>query len=118
MTIIQGTKKVLSAIGIRNIKLIVETKSEEQNDILFVGVLHVSSLFINLIFSSELLKRGYYLHCGNQIINPYTNNAEIVSALIQDRLFILKLYKRSKKWYNLPFTLSVKVVISHAITLI
>lgn len=64
-TTIQGAGGVLSAIGIGNIPLTVETRSGERNDVLLVGVLPVPGLFTNLISGSELLKRGYYLHCGN-----------------------------------------------------
>lgn len=64
------------------------------------------------------MKRGYYLHYGNQIVNSYANDAEIASALIQDRLFALRLYKEPKKLYNILFTPSAKAAMSHAVTLI
>ena len=76
-TTVQGARRVLSAIEIGNISLTVETRSGKRNDILLVCILHIPGLFINLISSSELLKKDYYLHCGDQTINSYANNAEI-----------------------------------------
>lgn len=117
-TIVQGTRKVLSAIGIENIPFIVETKIGERKNILLIGVFHVLSLFTNLIFGSKLLKRGYYLYCNNQTVNLYMTNTEIASALIRNGLFALRLYKKPKKLFNISLTLFVKTVASYVTTLI
>ena len=80
-TTIQGAGGVLSAIGIGNIQLTVETRSGKRNNVLLVGVLHVPGLFTNLISGSKLLEKSYYLHCGNQTVNSCANDAKIASAL-------------------------------------
>ena len=116
--IVQGAERVLSAIKIENIPLTVETKSEKQNNLLLIGVLQVPGLFTKLISGSKLLKKGYYFYFGYQIINSCTNNAEIASASIKNRLFALRLYKRPKKSYNVPLTPFTKAATSSAITLI
>lgn len=117
-TTVQDAEGVLSAIGIGNIPLTVETRSGERNDVLLIGVLHIPGLFTNLISGSELLKKGYYFHYSNQTINSCTNNAEIASAPIRDGLFALRLYKRPKKSYNVPLTPLAKAATSRTITLI
>ena len=117
-TIVQSARKVLLAIEIGNILLTVETKSGKRNNVLLVGILHIPGLFTNLISGSKLLKKSYYLHCGEQTINSCANNAEIASAPIKNRLFTLRLYQGPKKSYNVSLTPSAKVATSRAITLI
>lgn len=117
-TIVQGAGKILLAIEIRNILLTLEVKSGKWNNILFISVLYISGLLINLISSSKLLKKSYYLHCGNQTINSCATDTEIASASFQNRLFTLKLYKKPKKLPNIISTPFVKAAVSCIIILI
>lgn len=111
-------KKVLLAIRIENILLIVKTKRGKQNNILFINILYIFSLFINLIFSNQFLKKSYYFYYSNLIVNSCSNNIKIILAFIQNWLFNLKLYKKLKKLYIILLILSSQIVISHNITLI
>ena len=95
-TTIQGVGGVFSAIGIGNVPLTVESRSGKKSKVLLLGVLYVPGLFTNLISGSKLLKKGYYLHGGDQTIISCSDNMEIAFCPIQDRLFILKLHKIPK----------------------
>ena len=101
-TTIQGAGGVLSAIGIGNVPLTVVTRSRKRTEVLLLGVFHVSVLFTNLVSGSKLLRKGYYLHCGDQTVNSCGDNVEITSCPVQDGLFALKLYKGPKRSENRP----------------
>ena len=93
---------MLSAIGIGNVPLTVVTRSRKRTEVLLLGVLHIPRLFTNLVSGSELLRKGYYLHFGDQTVNSYGDNVEIASCPVQDELFALKLYQRLKRSDNRP----------------
>ena len=92
-TTIQSVGKVLFAIGIGNVLFTVESRNGKKSKVLLFGLLHIPGLFTNLISSSKLLKKGYYLHGSNQTVNSCSHNMENASCLIQDGLFTLKLHK-------------------------
>ena len=92
--------KVSSVIEISNFLFIVKTKSKKKICIILLRILHVLSLFINLILGNELLKKSYYLYDDQQTVNICAKNIEIASNFVQSWPFALKLYKKPKKKVN------------------
>ena len=117
-TRIQGAEGVLSTIGIGIVPLTVETRSEKKTEILLLGVLHISGLFTNLVSNSELLRKGYYLHCDDQTVNLCGNNVEFASCPLQDRLFVLKLYKGPQRSDNRPLIPPANAATSQSVSLV
>ena len=111
-TTIQGAGGMLLAIGIGNISLTMVTRSGKTTEVLLLGVFHVPGLFTTLVSGSKLLRKGYYLYCGEQTINSYSNNVEIASCPVQDELFALKLYKEPKRSDNRPLISPANAVAS------
>ncbi len=83
--------------------LTVKTKNVTQNKIVLLGVLHVPGLFTNLVSVSQLFQKSFYLHGGDQTVNPLFDNTKIASAPIQVGLFVLKTHKGTEKPLNTSF---------------
>ncbi len=113
-TTIQGAGGTLSAVGIGNVPLTVETKNGTRNKIVLLGVLHVPGLFTNLVSGSQLFQKGFYLHGGDQTVNSLFDNTEIASAPIQDGLFVLKTHKGTEKSLNTSFAQAATTTTDHA----
>ena len=88
-------------------------KNGIKNKIVFVEVLHVSGLFTNLVSRSQLFQKGFYLHSDDQTINCLLNNTDISSTLIQYGLFVLKIYKETKKLFNASFAKKANTTTDH-----
>ena len=58
-------------------------------------VLHFPSLFTNLMSTSCLRKKGWYLHRGTGIINRISNNFELASDPIQNVLYVLPILHKT-----------------------
>lgn len=74
---IEDAGKVLFAIRVGNILFIMKLRSRKKSQVLFLGILYVSDLFINLIFQSKLFKNENYLDGHDQTINLCNNNIKI-----------------------------------------
>ena len=83
--------------------LTVETKNVTKNKIVLLGVLHVPGLFTNLVSVSQLFRKSFYLHGGDQTVNPLFDNTKIASAPIQDGFFVLKANKGTENPLNTSF---------------
>ena len=117
-TTIKSASGVLSVIGIGNVPLTIKSKRRKKSEILLLGVLHKPGLFTNLISGSKLLKKGYYLHGGNQTVNSCSDDIEIAFCPIYDELFTPKLYK-TPRILNIKFlTPRVRAATSSSTTLV
>lgn len=85
----------LPAIGIGSFSFAVQTADFQYKNIVLDNVLHFPKIFTKFISASSLYQNGFYLHGERQTVNRIKDDHEILIALIQNVLYMLKTIYRT-----------------------